>query len=790
MRRVIKISTVFLTVAMLLAACGGDRQPGLPAVPPAPVPQPQPEPEPVGFEPGTHPRFDPARAEVPLHSDLVFAQAAASDGTADVGAATNPVSAAINQLDGFSTSAVFDVMIEGSLDAASAIPLQSVFVVEVNSGGKDALDPANITGLVGPAEFAVNVVSLDGGSNNALRIVPLKPLKAGTKYLVFLTNDLHDTAGKPLTQSLAYHQLRSADAALPPALAGVHEALVGWEQLAGSFLMAASHGQVSVEAAIEKLVLAYTFTTTDPTAVLLAMAAPRAALTQQLAAAGEPSAVARVQQLFDAGLLPVPAPRPLAISPQTGIDFNSFSAALTPDAGKLYTGYIRLPYYLTGPDQRPFADFLSHAWQPDLTLAAALSLDLPADLDGSYNLTYRYPFAAATAEESVPLQLTLPEAQQVPEYAGARTCSQVFQASGYPVVIFVHGITSDRSSVIALAHSLAKYCVATVAIDLPLHGIPANSALAGVLNVEHSQLVPFAALYGHQAPRERHFEVAGATGSPAPMNFASPGINDGSGTQFINLGNLANTRDNSRQAVMDLLNLNASLASVDAVVREFSPVGLDTDRVNVVGLSLGAILGSVFTGVNEAANQADTAAGFAPLLPSIRGLVVSAPGAQVSRILAHSPSFGPLINGGLAAAGIIPDSADYESFMYVAQSMMDAGDPVSFSGLLRQQSTLPVLIQQINDDTVIPNEVAAAPLAGTRGLAELLGAQQLSPGIAEPGRGIVKVTGGEHASLLRPGGLVPQVTAELQAQVISFVLDHGQAAIGTVAPETIEQPAF
>lgn len=787
MKNNLKILAALLTMAWLLTGCGSDSKPRLPA--PVPAPAPEPEPEPVGFEPGTHPRFDPIVGDIPFHSDLVFASAATSDGTADIGVATDPVRMAVNQLDGFSSSAYFDILIEGSIDPASVKTGETVFLVEVDTAGKDALDPANITGLAGAADFEVKVISLDGEIHNAIRIVPSEPLKPKTKYLVFLTNAISDAAGQALTPSLVYHKLRTQTAGIPDSLQPVQDVLAGWEQLASSFLVAASNGQLTPDAAVEKLVLAYTFTTTDATTTLLAMAAPRAAAMQILRdATTEPVfGFPEVIEWANAGILSPPAPRSLAISQLTGVDFNAFSSALLENVGKLYTGYIRLPYYLTPPDGLPFAGFLSKQWTPNLELAALLNTEIPTDVDGSYNLTYRFPFAAKVADESLPLQLTLPQDNHVPGYAGAATCGQIYQTNGYPVVVFVHGITNDRTSVVGLAHTLASRCIATVAIDLPLHGVPANSAFVNVLNVEHSKVIPFSTLYAENSPRERHFNVAGATGMPAPMNFTQPGTNDGSGAQFINLGNLANTRDNNRQAVMDLLSLNASLGNINTEVRKFNSIGLDVNRVNVVGLSLGSMLSSVFVTVNQSAIHANARAGLSSNLNPIRGLVTSTPGAQVSQVLVNSPTFAPVINSGLANAGVHPGSTDYERFVYAAQSMLDAADPVSFLPTLAQLG-VPVLVQQVNGDLVIPNAVEGAPLAGTEGFAQLLSATQVGVGNTQLGRGIVKVTAGEHASLLRPNTLAPQITAEFQTQVVTFVLNNGRVAVGAGAPQNIETP--
>lgn len=772
----------FISVVLLsafIAGCGGgnDKQK-------APPPN-----NAEAFVAGTHPRFDPVISDLPFNTDLIFAKAAASDGTADVGTPSDTVRATLNGLDGFSTSAFFDVMIDGSVDAATVLPMKSVFLLELNTGGKDALNPANIVGISGAASFDTRVVSLDGGTNNVIRLRPLVPLKAKTKYLVFLTNDIKDTSGKALTRSWTYNALHDSSYTLMESLVPVRAAIVGWETLASGFLVATT-GATSA-AAIDKLVLTYTFTTTDPQATLMAMAAPRAALASTQIAAGvaPATAVAGVSQLEAAGLLSTPKQRPLKVSVLTGIDMGLLSAgALAGNVGKLYTGYIKLPYYQTAPGTLPFGTFLTRNWTPDLNLAKAINATVPADVDKTtYNSTYRYPFAAKTADESVPLQVTLPQTGWVPGYAGSASCGQIYAASGYPVVIYVHGITSDRTSGLALAHTLASRCIATVAIDLPLHGVAANNAFVNVLNVEKSQSIPFATLYGADAPHERHFNVAGAGGAPAPMNFATPTANDGSGAHFTNLGYLLNTRDNNRQAVIDLLNLNASLKGLDADFVQTLGVKLNLGNVNVVGHSLGGILGTVFTTMNQAAISNESKIGLTSNLNPVRSLVASVAGTQVAQVLVNSASFAPVINAGLAKAGVNVGTSNYEKFMYAAQSAVDSGDPVNFAQLLPSLK-IPVLLQQVKNDAVIPNSADSAPLTGTQAFARLLGATQLGLGQTQLGLGYVKLNAGDHASLLRPSASAPQITAELQTQVVTFLLNAGGVAVGGGAPQNIEAP--
>jgi hypothetical protein len=772
-----KMKTVLLaSVTLALSACGGDGKDKTPEVTGA-----------AAFVEGTHPRFNPVASDIPFNTDLIFAAAATTDGTANVGEATDAVRATLNALDGFSTSAFFDVMISGGVDAATAIPMQTVFLLELDAGGKDALNPANIVGIKGAASFDVKVVSLDGGTNNVIRVRPTSPLKAKAKYLVFLTNGIKDAAGQPLTRSWTYNALHDSDYATLDSLVPVRNAILGWEKLAAGFLTATNSG-LSASAAVDKLVLSYTFTTTDPQAPLVAMAAPRAALAASQIAAGVPAATAvgAVSLLEAGGLLSTPKARSVKVSPLSGVDFTVLSAgALVGNVGKLYTGSIKLPYYQTAGSSTSFT-YLTKNWAPDRVLAEKLNVTVPADVNGSYNTTYRYPFAAKTGDEVVPLQITLPQKTLVPGYAASANCGQIYGASGYPVVIYIHGITSDRSSVLALGHTLASKCIATVAIDLPVHGVAASNPLAAVLNVDHSQQIPFAALYNEDKPHERHFDVAGEAGAPAAMDYVAK--TGGSGVHFTNLGYLLNTRDNNRQAVMDLLNLNASLKNInssDLMVAE--GMQLNLANVNVVGISLGGILGSVFTTVNQVAIASEAKVGLTSNLNPIKSIVASTAGSQVSQVLVNSASFGPVINAGLQKAGVNVGTSNYEKFMYAAQSAVDVADPVNFAPLLATLN-VPVLLQQVKDDAVIPNRADSAPLAGTEALARLLGTTQLGLGETQLGRGFVKLNAGDHVSLLRPAAAAPQVTAEMQAQVVSFVLNGAKVAVGSQAPADIVTP--
>jgi hypothetical protein len=198
-------------------------------------------------------------------------------------------------------------------------------------------------------------------------------------------------------------------------------------------------------------------------------------------------------------------------------------------------------------------------------------------------------------------------------------------------------------------------------------------------------------------------------------------------------------------------------------------------------------LGSVFTTVNQIAISNEQQLGMTPVLPAIKGLVLASSGTQVSQIMINSPTFAPAINAGLAANGLPVGSSNYERFVYIAQSMLDSGDAVSFAKKLGELE-LPVLLQQIKNDQVIVNSSTKAPLVGTEAFARLMGAISLGVGDNLNKVGIVRLNAGGHTSLLRVEANATQVTAELQTQVVTFVLGKGKPSIGSVAPNNIDTP--
>ena len=152
------------------------------------------------------------------------------------------------------------------------------------------------------------------------------------------------------------------------------------------------------------------------------------------------------------------------------------------DTALVMQGSIELPYYLGKPNGADGSPINDEIWKPDHSFAEALNgefgkvgLQLAQgvkDKDGDYvsdAVNYLYPFPALTDNVEVPMLVMVPRPGQTT--AGGVTWDG---ASKLPVVIFQHGITTDRSAALSVGSSLTAAGYGVVAIDLPLHGVDAQ----------------------------------------------------------------------------------------------------------------------------------------------------------------------------------------------------------------------------------------------------------------------------------------------------------------------------
>ena len=652
-------------------------------------------------------RFDPATSTIPLPNNLLLS------GTTDL--TLNPPVAnpnnfgdpfvVVSSLDGWSTVAPATATFSAPPLASSIVGGQSVRVFEVTLTGPGGGVTGVVRELASPAEFVATVVPSDT-TGRTVAIVPTTPLKQLTSYMVVMTNGIRDAAGTPATPDQTYFLATrtsplcvngaSTDPLLPAASACALEPL---RLLTNSQLAAANARGI----APGNVVVSWVYTTQSITPVLQAVRSRVQPGTTRLGRTGLTTAIV--------GTAPV---------------------------AEIYIGTLDLPYYQSAPTAANPTAPLTGFWR---AAPGAYVPPFAGQLNPtSTNITFANPFPVATGNVTVPMLMTVPTSQS----------GRTKPAAGWPVVIFQHGITRNRTDMLAIAATLAGQGFVVVAIDQPLHGItdPASPF--------YIESTPFGAV-----AQERTFDVDfvnNTTGAPGP-----DGTRDGSGAHTINLASLLTSRDNLRQAVADLFVLTASIPRMD-LDGDGAP-DLDGSRIEFVGQSLGAIVGTPFLAIE----------------PNVNVGMLSVPGGGIARLLDGSPTFGPRIRAGLAAAGVQAGTLAYDQFMGVAQQAVDSVDPINYGFVTAQNA---ILLHEVvgggsvPPDQVIPNTVPGAPLSGTEplirvmGLAPLTASVQEAAGVRRAARFIV----GDHGSLLSPAAS-PAATAEMQRQMASFIASNGTAVL-------------
>src|SRR5690554_2568166 len=482
------------------------------------------------------------------------------------------------------------------------------------------------------------------------------------------------------------------------------------------------------------------------------------------------AAVALASNFAAAGVLPTPtalnrsaADFTLGAPAPVGLVSALASEVLKPFGSPLVLaaqGTVKLPYYLGTSG----ADLVTKSWVADSTLASTLNtafegagLSIPqADSSKSTAVNYVFPFPKKQADVEAPVLALYPASGELKG-----------------VVMFQHGITTDRSTALTIGSAMAANGYAVVAIDQPLHGVAPFTAeeqeelaitllVAGGATAEAaSQLSPLvitgavdqlaAALAGGTATEaskltatslintvkgagstvpglepdekgnERHFGFyAAQPGVPSPMTSTE----GDSGSLFINLTNFLNTRDNMRQSAVDQMNLRASLAGLSLPLSADTSVIITPDTpVLFVGHSLGTITGTPFVAAVNADQLPATVSGASGTIPSsfnnIAGAAMLTPGGGVVRMLENSSTFALRILPGLQqAAGLAQDDANLETYFNVFQATIDTADPINFADNIANLTTpLDLALVEVLDDAVIPNSADAiwggAPLTGT-----------------------------------------------------------------------------
>lgn len=663
--------------------------------------------------------FNPAAGDTPFPNNLLFLGSA--DGTLNIPLGegedipSNPA-VAMNQQTGFSTVASIIAPVSKAL-SADTVNSGNVRILEVNLGAfVDAEDPvltgtvASLRSFIDPAVTDVTGSFFVSSAGGQVVLTPLVPMQPNNSYLVFLTNGVTDENveadgtqnPRPLSRSFVYRLLASDETIGNEDLAAV-EGLTGEaeaeRQATLTSLRVLEALRISVGsqlAAIDTLTgveasdvaLSWVFTTQD---------------TQQTLS--NTKAISATSTSFE-------------FQPST-VQASDVFPTLTTVAFDIYEGAIELPYYLTavGEDGNPLSALNSFWTNTDGGFLGA------PNASGAPDFT-----PASTGNVTVPVLLTVPLVGEMP-------------AGGWPITIYQHGITGNRTQMLPIANAMAAAGRAVIAIDMPVHGVDSDNPL-------------FVVTDDGSGAQEGH--ILGARERTFAIDADQDGIADASGTHFINLGNLANSRDNLRQAVADLFVLSASLGG--ATFPEGDNTSFDINNKSFVGHSLGGIVGTTMLAFDD----------------SFTAATLAMPGGGIAQLLSNSDSFGPVIRAGLAGAGIEDGSADFQQFLIAAQTLVDSGDPINHALTLGTSGNAALHLIEVIGDTVVPNGQFAGPLFGTEPLIRLLNLAAVgADNAASAGpNSAVRFIAGDHGSIIDPTASL-EATVEMQTQAASLATSQG-----------------
>ena len=651
--------------------------------------------------------FDTDNGIIPFPNNLLFA--GSEDGTlnipidpADTGYSNPKV--ALNEADGFSTVAPITAPFSTAIDAASITPATvRMFQVTLNPDPAAPVIIAVNSELQMGEDFLAAVSSVD---SNTLALIPRKPLAPGTSYFVILTNGLKATDGKGFNVDVTYALAKRTDPVI---------------DAEGNNLVPALASSATANEDAQTLEKLRQLVNANETAIVThdsGLSRDQLIMTWTFTTQSIGAVLAQARTLIRGGSAPATQLQDTTVDSPMG-------------AADLYAGTLTVPYYLTAASTDNPTAPLTNFWHGA----------------GASRLSQYNAMPVKTADATIPLLLSVPKAAVKP----------------VPIVIFQHGITANRASMLAIADSLAQAGLAVAAIDLPLHGILGNET-------DGTEALVMTGM-------ERHFSldlVDNATGAAGP-----DGNLDDSGQHFINLTNLVVNRDNVRQAIADLFALTYAMTTLDY---DGGGADIDTSRIYFLGHSLGGIVGAPFLAFET----------------DIKASVLAMAGGGIAKILDGSASFGPVIAGGLAANGVNKGSADYESFLGAAQTLLDTADPINYTGLIGGFRGV-LLLEVVGgnsspSDLVVPNKVpddnddgttVIAPLAGTDPFASLLGLTKYNSSQAGSNlQAWVRFNAGHHASPFRPtdangndDALSAQVTTEMQTEIAGFLGSNG-ASLG------------
>lgn len=722
-----------------------------------------PEDVPTGF----YALFDPSIGLLPYPNDITgFLADPDTDGTLNLPAdqlVFQVLASEVNRLDGFSTFGRITVNFSDGISPQSidptANPLNAfaVVVIEVIQ------DPATkaVVGVAGPplqpgVDFSVSVADDVGSGGEMLEIKPLKPLNPKSGYLVIVSNQVTDTAGTPAVSDATYEQIKQGYLAgliqLPPP--GTPLPPLSQDELLALFI--AAHlavvdglADAGVPISVENTVVTASFSTLSVTDALDYIDDTATAQFSQ------------IEQTFAPVDLPTPGggilPAGTPITTGIVLSLLGFDSQCGPTAGfqlpgcgLVFAGAMNMPYFLEPPANQNDPTAITSFWEgtPGVN---------PLDPD-SITLSRYNPVANKKADILIPAIMAVPGPNSQYVQAGGSK-----PPTGWPVMIYYHGVTRNRLDMFAVAEGWNNAGVAVIAIDHPLHGITAVDPATDPT-----------ALFRVPGTTERTFDLD-LVQNDNPAIAEPDGLIDPSGVHYLNPApdRLLPTADKARESVNSIIQLIRTIPTID--IDGDGASDLDGSRIHMVGESLGGWAALDTAVVND----------------ELVSVTSAYPASSLSQALFESTAFKPLADGltaALAASGILPGTTAFENYIRDFQNLADAGDPINYGHAWSTDQTVPIHMFMVVGDLVAPNE-STLRLQNAMGLPQvplaqppvfpfpvLVGSDDPLQGTGGVNGGFLIFTAGAHGSLISPEA-DPATTVEMQTEAVVFGVGNPPAMI-------------
>lgn len=403
-------------------------------------------------------------------------------------------------------------------------------------------------------------------------------------------------------------------------------------------------------------------------------------------------------------------------------------------------------------------------------------VQLPAKVStGSTNPNEGGPIPGAFSDPVKPAQQgsnSIGVLSVVPCVGGAG-CAPAVPTNGWPVVVYGHGLGSSKTTLLAIAGQLAQLGYASVAIDFVAHD--------------------------SRAVRVSTEAAIGCNGTPLPT------VSPQCFAPFLS-SDLAATRDNIRQSVLDLHGLVSALKACGTTA--CGALKVDVNNISYVGISLGGIMGSTAVATKGDFRSAVLnvpGVGWADILENSQTNAIKCPlvDALIDAKILTGDKWNATVqpNTGLCTTDAWKTQPGYAQFAAIGRWVLDPADGANFASKL---ATKKILIQQVVGDTVVPNVATdnEAKLVGLFAMAAMADPATAPNGPAASAAITTNPTANkfvkytnlpaappfpgntfEHASLLRPAptpGITPPVvgndgrlgTVRLQIDAFTWLLQN------------------